>query len=456
MRLRTRLLLRISIAALVSALAVAAVSAYWGRREARLDVQVRFDSIKKTLERSNFPLSENVIRSIAQMTNTQLAVIEEGRLMVTSCDWSSDAEREIVSEVSTDSEDNRALSLDGVDYLTFAFRRRGGGSNATEWLGVLFEREALDRASRTAAFLPLVTGLSTIVLLISVVLLTLNPIVRRLSRMQQRIGLVADGDFSVRCEDPNQDEIGALAESLDSMTVQLQRLWQRVRGQQSAKLLHQIAGGMAHQLRNTLTGSKLALELHQQNSNTKIEEVEVALEQIRNAEDYVSRLLLVGKGEQPEPEASGVSGCLNDIKRSLGTFADHLRIPIDWRVQEEIGALEIADRHSFHAAVSNLLMNAIQAAEGKVRVDVEVARTDTDSPERVVLRLEIRDDGPGISPRIRDDLFEPFVTTKSEGVGLGLPTVRQSAKILGGEVEWTEEHGWTTFTLTCVAVRMSA
>ena len=85
------------------------------------------------------------------------------------------------------------------------------------------------------------------------------------------------------------------------MSAQLRKLWLEVNRQQGQKLLHQISAGMAHQLRNTLTGARLALELDQQNrSESAGDEVTVALRELEIAKDYVRRLLLVGAGEQQQ------------------------------------------------------------------------------------------------------------------------------------------------------------
>ena len=65
------------------------------------------------------------------------------------------------------------------------------------------------------------------------------------------------------------------------------------------------------------------------------------------------------------------------------------------------------------------------------------------------LRIVIVDDGLGIDSQVRETLFEPFVSTKPEGIGLGLPTVMQAAERLNGKVEWTRADDMTKFIFTC-------
>ena len=59
--------------------------------------------------------------------------------------------------------------------------------------------------------------------------------------------------------------------------------------------------------------------------------------------------------------------------------------------------------------------------------------------------LEVCDSGPGPAPEIAERLFEPFVTGKPEGVGLGLAVSRQIAKAHGGHIDWRREEDQTCF-----------
>jgi signal transduction histidine kinase len=66
--------------------------------------------------------------------------------------------------------------------------------------------------------------------------------------------------------------------------------------------------------------------------------------------------------------------------------------------------------------------------------------------------VEIRDSGPGPPPEIANRLFEPFVTSKREGVGLGLAVARQVAEAHGGSIRWTRETNSTCFRIELPAL----
>ena len=99
----------------------------------------------------------------------------------------------------------------------------------------------------------------------------------------------------------------------------------------------------------------------------------------------------------------------------------------------------MTDGPSLQAVTTNLVLNAIQAARR-----VQVSATQSDGK----LRIDVIDHGEGPPDEVAEEIFEPFVTSKPEGLGLGLPLVARSARHLGGDVEWAREAGQTRFTVT--------
>ncbi|MHB8872091.1 MAG: GAF domain-containing protein [Myxococcaceae bacterium] len=104
------------------------------------------------------------------------------------------------------------------------------------------------------------------------------------------------------------------------------------------------------------------------------------------------------------------------------------------------------DERLFRQAVVNIALNALQAMPNGGELTVR-ARTE-DGPRGVVARIELSDNGPGMSSEARAHLFEPFFTTKATGTGLGLALVKRIIDDHRGEVVVTSEPGsGTTFTL---------
>ena len=447
------------LVALVASFSVAAGSFLMGRQWAIRDVHQRLASMRQTLSESSFPLTANVVSSLARLTNTELLTLSrDGDVVESSLEVPGDwmPAREWFLRPSANGYETSVAS---TRFLLFRCQPGPGWSRRD--LGhilILFDLADVQSASRRAAVSPLLAGISTIALLGSVLLLLGGRMVRRLENLEQHVSVVAEGNFDASCGDQSTDEIGNLGRAVDSMANQLNVLLAEVAKRQSEKLLHQLAGGMAHQLRNTLTGCKMALELHVRNAtDAESEELEVALSELNHAEEYVRRLLLVGKGQLEEARPSGVLDCLQNLRSSMNTIAAHLCKQIEWRLDDrELTPWIVADGQSFSSAVSNLVLNAMQAAQEVVVVGKMLEQTDSrkrSAGNARTLSVRVIDDGPGIDASIRSNVFEPFVTTKPEGIGLGLATVQLSAVQLQGGIEWCREQESTIFEFTCRCTR---
>ena len=109
-----------------------------------------------------------------------------------------------------------------------------------------------------------------------------------------------------------------------------------------------------------------------------------------------------------------------------------------------------ADVDLIRAAVLNLLINAAQALDGNGRITVAVSQQGQAST------VEIRDTGPGIPTDLREQIFEPFVTTKARGGGLGLPIARRTAELHGGSLKLVSRPGEGTVMRLTLPLRRDA
>ncbi len=94
------------------------------------------------------------------------------------------------------------------------------------------------------------------------------------------------------------------------------------------------------------------------------------------------------------------------------------------------------NRDALVSACRNLVENAVQAGGEGVRIEVRLSVTD-----RGTVRISVSDDGQGITPEIRERLFDPFFTTRAAGTGLGLPVVEAVVRSHGGSVSVESEPG---------------
>lgn len=434
----------------LAAVAVAIASYWFGDRWARQQLVARFEGIAGTLSRAPFPLNR-FVGSLAELTNTELMTLRnDGSVSTSSLELPPKFDSTAIAIQAPPLESSIAIA--GRRYLVGDFPRQGPGAAADQGVDrvvVLFDESELRAARLRAASLPLFTGLSIIFLLTSVTLLIAGRLISRLRRLGQKVDQIAAGEFETDIPVGVHDEIGVLAKTVGRMGDQLRQLWNQLSRNQSEKLLHQIAGGLAHQLRNGLTGARMAIELHSANCDQPDDEsLSIALTQLEQTEDYVRRLLLLAAGKQDEDHPARARRCLGDIRGSLDATAKHLHVDLGWEIADDLQDQSVTDGRSLSAAISNLVLNAIQAGK---RIVVSASVSDDGS-----LQVDVEDDGPGPGGDVAAELFEPFVTSKPEGLGLGLPLVARSAERLGGSVKWDRSEQRTRFTLTAQLTDPSA
>lgn len=108
-----------------------------------------------------------------------------------------------------------------------------------------------------------------------------------------------------------------------------------------------------------------------------------------------------------------------------------------------------ADADRLQQVLLNVLRNAVQAGADAitVRTRVEHGARVVDRVCRSALRVDVQDDGPGLSDAVRRQLFQPLVSTRADGAGLGLALSRELAREHGGDLRCVSQPGATVFSL---------
>lgn len=453
--LRSRLLLPLVLVSIVASVVVAMTSYILARHRLEQNVNARFASIDDLVRTNSFPLNRSVLASIAALTNTEVttATIDGAPLESTFADKQA---------ATTTADGRRPMGSSSAGEFYFVTRgdrsyrvrelvRQGTANVASNMsdprgptvVSVWFLEQELRAELWRAALPPLVTGLSTILLLATITLSLTSRLVGRLKRLQGQVQQIADGNFGAtyRAEQSGDDEVSRLALAINSMSAQLGQMWDALHQREGERLLHQIASGLAHNLRNHMTGARMAVELHRRKCHQAEtdEGLALAIHEIEQTESYIRRLLLISStkplGEQP----ASVADCLRDVASSVAPTAKHRGIALNWHTDAQAGTIQVVDGPSFILAISNLLLNSIHVA---TQIDVVTAIHHHD------VRVDVIDDGPGPPAEISEQLFEPFVTSRAEGLGLGLPLVRKAMQRLGGNVEWKRDSNKTIFSIT--------
>jgi PAS domain S-box-containing protein len=192
--------------------------------------------------------------------------------------------------------------------------------------------------------------------------------------------------------------------------------------------LGEMAAVVAHEVKNPLAGIGGALQIIGSRLPEGVEDREIIndiLKRIASLDVMVRDLLVFARPRALKVEAVNLLALLKDTGTLLVKNPDFIQI----RVEVVGDALKCeGDVDQLRQVFLNLMMNAAQSMGGKGQIDVVA----THAHDRCT--IEIRDHGPGISPEVRDRLFQPFVTTKHRGSGLGLAIAKRVIESHGGKI----------------------
>ncbi len=200
---------------------------------------------------------------------------------------------------------------------------------------------------------------------------------------------------------------------------------------QRVKLAGEMATGIAHEVKNPLAGIKLAMETLAQIPHIEGEDREVMYQvigQVARIESLLKGILNFARPPKPQVSPANVNDILCSVADFLRkTFEDMRSILLVAEFDSQCHEV-LADPQQLQQVFMNLLLNAADAMPGG---GVITMRTICDPVKRNV-RIEIDDEGPGIAEDLRETLFEPFVSTKAKGAGLGLAVSKRLVEEHGG------------------------
>ncbi len=277
------------------------------------------------------------------------------------------------------------------------------------------------------------------------------PIQAASGRLEEIIGPV---DVAPAAGIENLDAVlRRIADHVGAVVDQLQRNQAKMLRTEQMAALGQLAAGLAHELRNPLTSMKMLIA--------------AAAESARDPETGSA-------GQLNQRDLAVLTAETARLEQSIKTFLDFARPPkllkrcrdlredaqqtldlVAMRAKQQGVALECelpdhpviveADHEQIRQVLLNLVLNAMDAQMGGGAVKISVAKKLTDeprlpapdnatAPQRSWVTLSIADQGPGIAPGMIERIFEPYVSTKETGLGMGLAICRRIVEDHGGVV----------------------
>lgn len=245
----------------------------------------------------------------------------------------------------------------------------------------------------------------------------------------------------------NEDTVERMSVSVSAV---LKRLRQTERDALRAEQLAwvgQMAAGIAHEIRNPLMAIKLLVQTAADRPggpSLRPRDFQVLEEEIVRLEAIVSGFLDFARPPRPDPRPVDVVELASQVAAGLQPRADLQGIAI---VIEEPGepVIASADPNQLRQVLLNLLFNALDAQPRGGEVHVAAAIEGESDPHLV---MTVTDNGPGLPANVGERIFEPFVSTKESGLGLGLSICRRIVEAHGGNLTAANRpQGGAIFTL---------
>ena len=277
-------------------------------------------------------------------------------------------------------------------------------------------------------------------------------VTRPVEQLAEAASSVAAGNWHTRVWVSSSDELGQLAESFNHMTSEL--LEQRDRALQAERVAawRELARRLAHELKNPLFPLQLTVEnlirARQQSSelfdDIFHESASTLLAEISNLKTIISRFSDFSRMPQPQLGNVNINEVVHDVVRLFQAQLEAPnRSPIECVLDLGNDPLVVAaDRELLHRALSNLVLNAMDAMPHGGALTMRTRR----EAEHVIIK--VADTGPGLTPEECSRLFTPYYTSKAHGTGLGLAIVQSVVSDHGGRIDVTSAIGrGTTFTI---------
>ncbi len=428
-----------------------AASVYLGVSAAARGKAEELSRIEKMMSQASFRLTDNVLRQMRGLSGAEFVLLDADRDVVSATIELGGEDRDVLKSKPPRRpldrlEEASEVRLAGRAYFGHVIPvAREATPSAGRQLVVLYSKDQWWAVARRVALPIVAAGFVAILLAVGLTTLIAGRLVRPIQVLKAQSERIAAGQFEPVALTPRNDELADLASSINRMTERLKQYEQEVRQSEQLRTLDQLGAGMAHTLRNAATGARLAIEIFQRKNPDRAnsESLGTALHQLELMESFIQKFLRLGHRSPQTPARLDLVEVMDGALQLVRPAFDHAHVRLESRSPSDAVFVK-GDPESLRELALNLLLNALEATGGTRSSDAFV-RLETSVPEPGAAEICVTDSGPGPAPATSRHMFEPFVSEKPEGTGLGLHLAKQIAEAHGGSIDWKREDGLTKF-----------
>jgi len=300
----------------------------------------------------------------------------------------------------------------------------------------------IDAAKRSARRRVLVVAGLGLAVSVVLGLLLATTVIRPIRKLSKAVGEIREGHAREELPRGGSREVEDLRTAFSAMLERLDQFREELVSREKMATLGQFSAAVAHELRNPLSSMRMTLDLLRDEVGPDArEDIELLRAEASRLDHSVEELLFYAGRPRYEMGPADLADVAADAIRMVRPLADHLEVVL--AVPDDVAPCVVrGDANRLRQALVNLLLNAVQACEPGQSVGVEFGR----SPE--AMSVTVSDEGPGVPADLEERLFEPFVTGRAGGTGLGLSVTAAIARAHDGEVRHERVGDRTRFTLS--------
>jgi signal transduction histidine kinase len=232
------------------------------------------------------------------------------------------------------------------------------------------------------------------------------------------------------------EQMRGVVQEIEQVVRDLQQREREVLRSEQLAAVGQLATGVAHELRNPLTSIKLLVQTNREEAElrgTPAEDLVVIEKEIRRMERSLQNFLDFARPPKPDRRHMDLTEVIEQTLALVGGRARKQHVEVRFTPQVAPAPVD-ADAEQIQQVLVNLALNALDVMPRSGVLELELNQVQT--PEgRTWLETRVLDTGPGITPDMAPRLFQPFVSSKETGLGLGLVISRRIADSHGGMLE---------------------
>jgi two-component system, NtrC family, sensor kinase len=434
LRLHDRIVVPFGLVALAATGVVALVALSVTTRAMGAHEEERLRGGAAVLERSDFALNPSILRAVRAVTGAHVVTWETGgAILATTFDAGrSDLLRSVTApEVTREAlaaPEGAMLRRDlTCDLPCFAVYRKLSDRRGTLVALVRESSEIREATRATSRAILVAAGLS----LVAMIAFS-RAVARRVTAPLERLVAFARGvspTGSAERAPVGEDEIGRLGVAFNEMLDRLELSRDALLRSEKLAVAGLLAARVAHDVRNPLSGVKLQTQmLHDGLRDPEQRSLAAAaLRDIEEVERVVRDLLELARPGALARQLSRIEEVVGETLAQLGPRLEHRKIVTVTDLAPNLPGVDL-DRGRFKLALANVILNAADAMPTGGTLSVSARAMDAG------VEIEVCDDGIGVDPAAAERVFDPFYSTKTEGVGLGLVNARAVVRSHGGRI----------------------